>query len=52
VALAEGPHRVRLRFFEGLYGEALALEWEGPGLERQPVAGELLRHEAVPPATR
>jgi hexosaminidase len=43
-ALAEGWHRVRLLFFEGLYGQELKLEWEGPGLPRQAIAPDRLAH--------
>lgn len=38
VELKQGPHSLRVEYFEGGGQESLTLEVEGPGLPRQPVA--------------
>lgn len=47
VVLAAGKHRFRAAFFfgEGVGEGELGLEWEGPGIDRQPVPAEALSHE-------
>ncbi len=48
IALAAGAHRLRLRYFEARYGQALRVEWTGPGVERGALDPALLRHEHEP----
>ncbi|MDX2189472.1 MAG: family 20 glycosylhydrolase [Bacteroidota bacterium] len=35
VALKAGFHAIRVRYFEGNYGESLQVSWEGPGVTKQ-----------------
>ena len=44
VALAAGFHRLRLGFFDGIYGERLDLEWSGPGFAISRIPGSVLFH--------
>jgi hypothetical protein len=43
IKLRKGLHQFTLPFFQGSQGSALTLEYEGPGLKRQPVAGPVLK---------
>ncbi len=42
--LADGLHRLEVRWFQHLGGRALELWWSGPGIEPQAVPAEALRH--------
>lgn len=43
-ALKAGIHNITVRYFQRLYRQSLSLNWEGPGVARQPVPAELLFH--------
>ena len=43
-ALKAGLHPVTIRYFQRLYRQSLSLSWEGPGLQRQPIAAGSLFH--------
>ena len=45
VALQAGVHPLRIEYFQGAGDAALGLEWEGPGIARQPVPAEALAHK-------
>lgn len=46
VSLKEGEHGIDVRFFEIGGGEALRLEWEGPGIARSLVPADRYSHRA------
>jgi hypothetical protein len=49
VPLSAGWHALELRHYEDWGGEALRLEWSGPGISRQTVPSQSLCH--IPPAS-
>ncbi len=51
IQLKPGPHRFRVVHFEGGGGETLTAKWRGPDLEKQPIPGKVLSHEAGRPMT-
>lgn len=42
VALAQGMHKLRIKYFEGAVAHEIALEWSGPSLAREAVPAEAL----------
>lgn len=44
IALAAGYHPLRVEYFQAGAGKALEASIEGPGLAKQPLAGDLLAH--------
>ncbi|MFT5049856.1 MAG: putative heme-binding domain-containing protein [Chlamydiales bacterium] len=42
VKLTEGPHTILVTFFESGGDEGLAVFWDGPGFERQPIPASVL----------
>ena len=42
IALAAGQHRITVTFFEKAGGDALEVEYAGPGIKRQPIPYEVL----------
>ncbi len=48
VKLSKAPHSFELRFFQGGGGHEFAVRWAGPGFDRQPIPGSVLRHYGQP----
>ncbi len=48
VKLSKAPHSFELRFFQGGGGHEFAVRWSGPGFDRQPIPGSVLRHYGQP----
>jgi hypothetical protein len=44
VRLDRGLHLVRVEYFDAGGGKELIVQWQGPGFEKQPLAGDVLRH--------
>jgi len=44
VTLSEGPHLIRVEYFQGGGGKGLEVHWSGPGIDKQPIPADLLRH--------
>ncbi len=42
IKLDAGLHRITVEYFEGAGGEELAVTWQGPGFERQPIPNTVL----------
>jgi hypothetical protein len=50
IALARGPHALRLEFFEARGDQALSVEWQRHGGSREPIPAARLAHEKRPGA--
>lgn len=46
IALAAGLHRIRVTFFQHLGGVVLSTDYEGPGIDKQPIPASALKHRA------
>lgn len=44
VRLDRGLHLVRVEYFDAGGGKELIVQWQGPGFDKQPLAGDMLRH--------
>ncbi len=44
VTLSKGPHRIRVEFFQGGGGKGLEVHWNGPGIDKQAIPAEFLKH--------
>ncbi|MBS3822169.1 MAG: chitobiase/beta-hexosaminidase C-terminal domain-containing protein, partial [Phycisphaerae bacterium] len=44
VTLGEGPHLIRVEYFQGIGGRGLEVRWKGPGLDKQPIPADMLKH--------
>ncbi|MBS3735152.1 MAG: chitobiase/beta-hexosaminidase C-terminal domain-containing protein [Phycisphaerae bacterium] len=44
VTVSEGPHLIRVEFFQGIGGKGLEVHWKGPGGEKQPIPSDVLSH--------
>jgi hypothetical protein len=42
--LGEGPHLIRVEYFQGIGGKGLEVHWKGPGIEKQPIPAKVLSH--------
>ncbi len=44
VRLTQGRHLIRVEYFEAGGGEELEVHWQGPGMDKQPIAADALSH--------
>jgi len=44
VTLSKGPHLIRLEYFQGIGGKGLEVHWQGPGIKKQPIPADVLKH--------
>ncbi|MBS3734207.1 MAG: chitobiase/beta-hexosaminidase C-terminal domain-containing protein [Phycisphaerae bacterium] len=44
VTLSEGPHLIRVEYFQGGGGKGLEVHWNGPGVDKQPIPADVLSH--------
>ena len=44
IGLEKGLHKIKVHFFESAGGEALKVQYDGPGIEKQEIPEQILKH--------
>ena len=44
IGLEKGSHKIKVHFFENEGGEALKVQFDGPGIEKQEIPERVLKH--------